>query len=91
MHDFRCKNAEDMYFDQMAEKTRYFKETSEGASYMCEIVENRVNKKAFETKHEIAMKLLTFGSDSHEVIAKCTGLTIEEIKELAKKIKSANA
>ena len=31
MHDFRCSNPDDMIDDKMAAKTRYFKETEEGA------------------------------------------------------------
>lgn len=34
MHDFNCRNADDMFFKQMAEKTRYLKETEEGVRTM---------------------------------------------------------
>ena len=35
MHDFHCKNAEDMYNSILAERVRELKETSEGVEYMC--------------------------------------------------------
>ena len=39
MHDFRCTDADDMYYDLMAEKTRYLKENPKGVSEMCKIME----------------------------------------------------
>lgn len=30
MHDFNCADAEDMYFELMAERTEYLKNNSEG-------------------------------------------------------------
>lgn len=40
MHDFNCTNASDMYFDLLAEKTRYLKENPKGVSEMCKVMEN---------------------------------------------------
>ena len=34
MHDFNCTDAEDMYFDLLAEKTRYLKENPKGVNEM---------------------------------------------------------
>lgn len=39
MHDFRCTRAEDMHYEVLANRVRYFKETEEGASAMCEAME----------------------------------------------------
>ena len=39
MHDFRCTRAEDMHYEVLADRVRYFKETEEGASAMCEAME----------------------------------------------------
>ena len=30
MHDFHCKNPDDMYYNELADKVRYFKEDEEG-------------------------------------------------------------
>lgn len=38
VHDFKCKNAEDMFFSQLADKVRYFKETEKGVSTMSGIL-----------------------------------------------------
>ena len=44
MHDFRCTNADDMNFELMARATRYYKNTPEGVSYMCEVMEKRIKE-----------------------------------------------
>lgn len=40
MHDFNCTNASDMYFDLLAEKTRYLKENPKGVNEMCKVMED---------------------------------------------------
>ena len=44
MHDFDCTDAEDMYFDLMAEKTRYLKENPKGVNEMCKVMEDLRNE-----------------------------------------------
>ena len=39
MHDFHCKNAEDMYYDVLAERVRELKETPKGVAEMCKELE----------------------------------------------------
>lgn len=39
MHDFSCKNPNEMYYDEIAQKTRYFKEDEKGVAGMCKIME----------------------------------------------------
>ena len=52
MHDFRCTRAEDMYYDVLAERVRYFKETEEGASVMCRAMEELARDFAGEIAKE---------------------------------------
>ncbi|MCD8099236.1 MAG: PD-(D/E)XK nuclease family transposase [Oscillospiraceae bacterium] len=40
MHDFRCISAADMYYDVLADRVRYFKETEGGRTQMCKMVED---------------------------------------------------
>lgn len=83
VHDFRCKKADDMYIEQLADKTRYYKETQEGVSYMCKAIED-MRKEAEERKAvKIALNLLARGKDSLDEIADLTGLSIEDVQELA--------
>ena len=44
MHDFNCMDAEEMYFDLMAEKTRYLKENPKGVNEMCKVMEDLRNE-----------------------------------------------
>ncbi len=40
MHDFRCTSANDMHFEVLADRVRYFKETEGGRAQMCRMVED---------------------------------------------------
>ncbi len=89
MHDFSCTNADDMYFDLMAERTRYLKENPKGVSEMCKIIEKireeeRVD--AFQAGRqdrdkELVLHMLSLG-ESMERIAALLGRSLEEIKKL---------
>jgi hypothetical protein len=48
VHDFRCSNADDMYYSQFADGVRYYKESEGGKEKMCEKVERYAEKKAAE-------------------------------------------
>jgi len=36
MNDFACTDAKDMYYDPLAERMRYYKESKEGVTSICE-------------------------------------------------------
>lgn len=46
MHDFRCTSAEDMYFDVLADRVRYFKETEGGRAQVCKMIEDLTRESA---------------------------------------------
>jgi predicted thioesterase len=48
VHDFRCRKADDMYYRQLADGVRYYKESEGGKGKMCEAVERYAEKKAAE-------------------------------------------
>jgi len=39
VHDFNCTNANDMYYEKLAERVKYFKETKKGVETMCKAME----------------------------------------------------
>ena len=84
MHDFFCTDPDDMYFKQLADKVRYFKEDEEGVEAMCKVMEDMRNETAEQTKMESAMNLIKLGKLSIEEIANSIGLSIEKVAELAK-------
>lgn len=49
MHDFFCTNADDMYYEELAEKVRYFKENEKGVAAMCKAMEDMRNETAKQT------------------------------------------
>lgn len=82
MHDFRCSDPSDMNFELLASKAKFFKETEEGVKYMCKINEDMVN----EAKHRKAVENATtmiLDELPLDKAAKYSGLTIEEVTELA--------
>lgn len=98
LHDFRCSDADDMYIDLMADSTRYFKEKSEGADHMCDIIERRanelLNKKIKEVKYErnceFATDMLKKGKSLEEA-AEFSKLPLEKVKELSFQLKNETA
>ncbi len=51
MKDFKCKNAKDMYYPELAEGVRHFKEEG-GRAMVCEAVENFAKKYAAQIEAE---------------------------------------
>lgn len=80
MHDFACKNPDEMYFNILADKTRYFKEDEKGVADMCKIMEDLIE----DEKKEIALNLLKDGKLEKEEIARVCNLTLEQVEELDK-------
>ena len=93
IHDFYCDKAGDMYLPPLAEKVRYYKEDEEGNGSMCRIVEEEVRRErekgekigARQANIRTALALIKDGTLSLEKIADFCGLTLDEVKELAKK------
>ena len=84
MHDFNCTDAEDMYFDLMAEKTRYLKENPKGVNEMCKVMEDLRNESYAEGREEQA-KITAFRMGkkgrSPEEIAELIGFNVETVKK----------
>lgn len=52
MHDFRCYNADDMYYSELAKQVRFYKDTEKGRDIMCKIIEEYGDKRAEVTRIE---------------------------------------
>ncbi|MDE7360745.1 MAG: Rpn family recombination-promoting nuclease/putative transposase [Oscillospiraceae bacterium] len=88
MHDFRCNNADDMFCDLLAEKTRYYKENPKGVSGMCKLMEDRLIDNENQVRIQVAVDMLTDGGYSNEQVAKISKLTLSEIKEIEKQLET---
>lgn len=84
MHDFRCKNPDDMNYKELADRTRYFKEDEEGRGVMCRAIEKMREEERLEEKRETVLRMLEDDELSLEKIAQYSGLSLEEVTKLAK-------
>jgi predicted transposase/invertase (TIGR01784 family) len=97
MHDFNCSNPNDMYYPELAEKARYFKETEKGLTNMGDVFEKLLAKREKEAAKEAAKKtakekniefakgLLADGM-SIEFTVRHSKLSEAEVRELASKL-----
>lgn len=91
MHDFKCKTPGEMFYKQLADRAYILKETEGGRDTMCRIMDEICKDYAKEALLNAAMKMISVGKLTDEEIAECSGLTLEEVKELAKEMESVNA
>lgn len=82
MHDFNCMNADDMNFELVAERTRYFKEDPEGVRTMCKIMEDLRNETLKESAVNTAKRMIAAGKYVLEEIANISGLSLDEVRKL---------
>ena len=83
MHDFSCTNPDDMNYEALAKRARYFKQDEKGVAAMCKIMEDMRNEKAKEVRIDNALRMIQDGELSLEKIALYSGLSVDEVKELA--------
>ena len=98
MHDFSCTDPADMYYDVLAERVRFFKESRKGVAIMCKAMEDMRNEcwkegmeRGMKEGMERGMKegikttvlrMLEVGKYALEEIAEISGLPLEDVKEL---------
>lgn len=97
MHDFRCTQAEDMYYDVPADRVRYLKETEEGARTMSEAMESLVRDLANDLAKDLAKEAEKRGMERGreevemlrdklplETIARISKFPLARVQELGK-------
>ena len=98
MHDFLCSSATEMYFDILKRQVNQFKNSEEGRRYMCEameriraegktegIVEGEARGKREgkrETMFAMAKRMLKSGMLALKDVARFSGLSLAQVKEL---------
>ena len=90
MHDFSCTDPADMYYDVLAERVRFFKESKEGIAIMCKVMEDmRIEslkegeKRGMEKGMKAtALRMLEAGRYALEEIAEISGLPLDDVKKL---------
>lgn len=90
MHVFSCTDPENMYYDVLAERVRFFKESKEGIAIMCKVMEDMRNESlqegiergVKETIKTTALRMLKAGKFALEDIAEISGLSLDDLKNL---------
>lgn len=70
MHDFCCKNPDDMHYKELADKTRYFKENEKGVEQMGEVMEKLIVKREQEAVEKASKKLEAKAARAEAKVAK---------------------
>ncbi len=91
MHDFSCTEPDDMNYEELAERARYFKKDEKGVAAMCKMMEDMRNEAAREAAQKaelnkakkMAVRMIRAGKMPLEDIADYTELSLDTIKELA--------
>lgn len=86
MHDFNCVNADEMYYDELAERVRFHKQQEQGVKKVCRIVEEYGDERVRETKKEFVEKLLRKNRLSVEEVAEVAELPLEQVRQIAEKL-----
>lgn len=83
MHDFHCTKAGDMFYHELAESVKHFKETEGGRKQVSKAVEEFSRKIVIKEKEASAIKMIARGKLTIEEIAEDLELPVERVKELA--------
>lgn len=87
MHDMNCKNPDDMYYPELADRANYFKTNEDGVSQMCEAVEKLVNEGRKEerrkSEEDTILRLLKGGAKV-SMMTLATGWSVEQVTEFLK-------
>ncbi len=100
MHDFYCKNPDDMYYPELATKARYFKQNEEGREAMGDVLEKLFAKRELEIMEKAKSKIakaekkerikfakeMLNNNEDIEKIVKYSKLSLSEVQKLAKKL-----
>lgn len=74
---------DDMNYEVLAKKARYFKQDKERVAIMCKIMEDMRNEVAKENARDTAERLIKKGKMTLEDIADCVPLlSFDELKEI---------
>ena len=91
IHDLSCTDPDDMNYEALAARARYYKKNEKGVAAMCKIMEDMRNEAAIEAEQksarEIAERMIRKGKMTLEEIADCVPtISLEELKKLEAEI-----
>ena len=88
MHDFRCRQAEEMYYPLLKEKVRYYKENKKGGTIMSDMFEKYLQEEPDAGKSEGKREMILGMIEDHDPLAKIMKISkwsADQIRALAEK------
>ena len=79
MHDMFCENPDDMYYKELAERSRYFKTNEHGMMKMCKIMEELQEETRIEEQQNTILRLFHKGKKLADMMD-ATDWTAERIQ-----------
>jgi len=89
-HDFICNDPDKMFYSEMANAARYFKEDDTGVMHMCKMMDKIVKEEQEQVKIRIATNMLKQKTISLEEIKTICELPMSTIKALQAQLQAAN-
>ena len=84
--DVRVFLTEQMHYQILANRVRYFKEDQEGVATMCKVMEDMRNEAAQKADRarmvKVARRMLSAGKYTYEEIADVLEISVKEVKAL---------
>lgn len=90
MHDFSCTDPEQMVYEPLAKRTRYFKEDMKGVGSMCRALEEMRNETEYATKKRIIERLLTRGGMTVQEVADTIELPLADVEAIASELQTVH-
>ena len=81
MHDFKCSNPDDMHFDLLRERSKYYKESKEGVAEMCQIMEDMREETRKANTREVTLKHIQDIMENFKVTAEAAMNVLHIAKE----------
>lgn len=58
MHDFRCTRSADMFYNELKDTVKHFKETEGGRGQVCKAMEERIERERIENLFQLVKSLM---------------------------------
>ncbi len=94
MHDFSTANADEMYYEELATRMRFFKQDERGVDMVSRIVEEYGDLRAAEAlKQQTINTVKNFFANgvTIEIIAKSLHMTVEQVQEIVQETSTVQA
>ncbi len=86
IHDLSCTDPDEMNYEALADRARYYKKNEKGVAVMCKIMEDMRIEAEQNRAKKMAIRMIKAGKMSLDDIADYTELSLEELKKLEAEI-----